>query len=64
MDELFGRDNFVATVIWEKTDSPRGWMPTTSRDAMTTILVYPRKSESFKIRRLADGEGVPGTTQR
>src|SRR5207253_7261869 len=23
MDELFGRENFVASVIWEKTDSPR-----------------------------------------
>ena len=23
MDEIFGRQNFVATVIWEKTDSPR-----------------------------------------
>jgi len=23
MDEVYGRDNFVANVIWEKTDSPR-----------------------------------------
>ncbi len=23
MDEIFGRQNFVATVIWEKSDSPR-----------------------------------------
>lgn len=23
MDEVFGRNNFVATVVWEKTDSPR-----------------------------------------
>jgi adenine-specific DNA-methyltransferase len=39
MDELFGRDNFVATVIWEKTDSPRmdAKMFSVRHD---TILVY------------------------
>ncbi len=57
MDELFGRENFVASVIWEKTDSPR-------MDANyfsgrhDTILVY-RKSEAFKIQRLDDGDGIP-----
>lgn len=57
MDELFGRENFVASVIWEKTDSPR-------MDANyfsgrhDTILVY-RKSEAFTIRRLESGTGIP-----
>jgi adenine-specific DNA-methyltransferase len=23
MDEIFGRENFVATIVWEKADSPR-----------------------------------------
>ena len=49
MDEVFGRDNFVASIIWEKTDSPR-------MDAAyfsgrhDTILVY-RASDSFTVRR-------------
>jgi adenine-specific DNA-methyltransferase len=57
MDELFGRDNFVATVIWEKTDSPR-------MDAKTfsvrhdTILVY-QASPAFTVNQLvATDEGT------
>lgn len=57
MDELFGRDNFVASVIWEKTDSPRMDADYFS-GRHDTILVY-RKSEAFRIRRLGAGEGVP-----
>lgn len=57
MDELFGRDNFVATVIWEKTDSPR--MDAKSFSVRhDTILVY-RASEAFTVNRLvATDEGV------
>jgi len=50
LDEVFGRDNFVATVIWENTDSPR-------MDAKQfsvrhdTILVY-RASPAFTVNRL------------
>jgi adenine-specific DNA-methyltransferase len=57
MDELFGRDNFVATVIWEKTDSPRmdAKMFSVRHD---TILVY-RASEAFIVNRLvATDEGA------
>ncbi len=57
MDELFGRDNFVATVIWEKTDSPRmdAKMFSVRHD---TILVY-RASEAFTVNRLvATDEGA------
>ncbi len=57
MDEIFGRDNFVATVIWEKTDSPR-------MDAKAfsvrhdTILVY-RASDAFAVNQLvATDEGA------
>ncbi len=57
MDELFGRDNFVATVIWEKTDSPRMDADYFS-GRHDTILVY-RKSEAFRIRRVDTGDGVP-----
>lgn len=57
MDELYGRDNFVASVIWEKTDSPRMDADYFS-GRHDTILVY-RKSSAFRIRRLADEDGVP-----
>lgn len=56
MDELFGRDNFVASVIWEKTDSPRMDADYFS-GRHDTILVY-RKSSAFRIRRLDSG-GTP-----
>lgn len=50
MDEVFGSDNFVANVIWEKTDSPR-------MDASyfscrhDHVLVY-RSSEATKFNHL------------
>ncbi len=50
MDEIFGSDNFVATVVWEKSDSPR-------MDAQyfsgrhDFILVY-RRSDGFVMSRL------------
>ncbi len=50
MDELFGRENFVAAVIWEKTDSPR--MDSKSFSVRhDTILVY-RRSEAFAVNLL------------
>lgn len=57
MDELYGRDNFVTSVIWEKTDSPRMDADYFS-GRHDTILVY-RKSAAFRIRRLAGEDGVP-----
>lgn len=57
MDEVFGRDNFVATVIWEKTDSPR--MDAKSFSVRhDTILVY-QASDAFAVNRLvATDEGA------
>jgi len=51
LDEVFGIDNFVATVIWEKTDSPRmdAKLFSTRHDY---IHVY-RKSQDFVVNRLA-----------
>jgi adenine-specific DNA-methyltransferase len=54
MDELFGRQNFIATVVWEKSDSPR-------MDAQyfsgrhDYILVYAA-SEAFRLNRLGIGD--------
>lgn len=50
MDELFGRENFLASVIWEKTDSPRMDAAYFS-NRHDTILVY-RRSEEARINRL------------
>jgi adenine-specific DNA-methyltransferase len=50
MDELFGRDNFVATVIWEKADSPRMDAALFS-SRHDSILVY-RKSDAWIPNRL------------
>lgn len=57
MDEVFGRDNFVASVIWEKTDSPR--MDAKSFSVRhDTILVY-RASAAFTVNPLvATDEGA------
>ena len=54
MDELFGDSNYVATVVWEKADSPKmdadGF--STRHD---TMLVYCKDSSTFAVRRLQTG---------
>jgi len=51
MDEVFGPENFVATVIWEKADSPRNSARQFSEDH-DYILVYSRDPE-WAPKRLA-----------
>jgi adenine-specific DNA-methyltransferase len=54
MDEVFGAENFVATVIWEKTDSPR--MDSKSFSSRhDCVHVYSRSAE-FSVN------GLPKTT--
>lgn len=52
MDEVFGCDNFLGTVIWEKSDSPR-----MDADFFSSrhdfILVYARNRATVQFRRLA-----------
>lgn len=43
-DEIFGRPNFVASIIWEKADSPRNSARQFSSDH-DYILVYSKKPE-------------------
>lgn len=74
MDEIFGVENFVATVIWEKSDSPRNSARQFSEDH-DFILVYskspdwapsrlPRTDESNSIYTNPDvdprGEWIAG----
>ena len=46
-DEIFGRDNFVSTVIWEKKFSPQNdakWLS----DSHDFILVYAKKKSTWR----------------
>lgn len=49
MDEIFGRRNFVTTVIWEKADSPRNSARQFSSDH-DYILVYAKSPEWVPIK--------------
>lgn len=50
LDEVFGADNFVGNVVWQKSDSPR--MDTKSFSVShDTVSVY-RKSDTFQLHRL------------
>ena len=74
LDDLFGEENFVATVIWEKADSPRNTARQFSEDH-DFILVYsarpewapaklPRTEEANSIYSNPDndplGDWIPG----
>lgn len=56
MDEIFGRQNFVATVIWEKADSPRN-DATEFSTRHDSVLVF-KKSEAFRLARLPAGDSA------
>ncbi len=58
LDEVFSPSNFVAEVVWQKTDSSRNDFPKPSADH-DIILVY-RKSESWVMNRL----GALGRNER
>lgn len=52
-DEIFGRPNFVASVIWEKSDSPK----MDSRHFSSRhdyVLVYAKSIDALKLARLPD----------
>lgn len=50
LDEVFGSNNFIAEVIWQKADGPRNDANFFSSDH-DTICVY-RKSDTFAVNRL------------
>ena len=47
MDDLFGAENFIATVIWQKVFSPKNTAATFSEDH-DYLIVYARHKESWK----------------
>ena len=52
MDEVFGRGNFVANVVWEKSDSPKmdSQLFSTRHDH---LLAFAKSSVAFRLKRLA-----------
>lgn len=59
MDEVFGRGNFIDTVIWQKSDSPRNSSRQFSSDH-DYILVYSRNREWIprKLLRTAEADAI------
>jgi adenine-specific DNA-methyltransferase len=58
-DEVFGRNNFVSTVIWEKKFSPQNdakWLS----DSHDFILVYAKSKESWKPNLLPRTTAMDG----
>lgn len=51
MDEVFGRSNFVSTVVWQRTNSPRNSAKHISQD-VDYILVYAQNIEKLQMNLL------------
>ncbi len=57
-DEIFGRGNFVANVIWQKKGSRSNdakWFS----DNHDFIMVYAKDKQKWKLNRIAREEGIP-----
>ena len=51
LDELFGRENFIATIVWQKTTSPRN-DATHFSVSQDYLLVFAKDSDEFTTGRL------------
>lgn len=51
MDEIFGEENFLANVVWQRAFSPKNDARFFS-DSHDHILVYAKKSDKFEIGKL------------
>lgn len=58
MDEIFGRQNFLSNVIWEKADSPKMDSKFFS-SRHDHILVYAKKLECCNLNRIIEIENIP-----
>jgi adenine-specific DNA-methyltransferase len=58
LDEIFGEENFLGTVIWEKADSPKMDADyfSTSHDYM---IVYAKEKASVIFKRLGEDDDEP-----
>jgi adenine-specific DNA-methyltransferase len=55
MDEVFGPENFIATVIWHKMDSPKNTARHFSEDH-DYVLVFAKNAELWRPNGLARTE--------
>ena len=55
MDEVFGRNNFVATVIWQKKYAPKSDSKYLS-ESHDYVVVYSKQKDLFSINRLSKTE--------
>lgn len=53
MDEVFGRDNYVTTFVWQKVDSPNDNKPSIAPNH-EFILCYEKVAKSAGLRKLGD----------
>ena len=56
-DEVFGRDNFINTVIWEKKYAPQGnaqWFT----DSHDFILVYAKEKQTWRPNLLPRSDAM------
>lgn len=51
LDEIFGRDNFVVTAVWERTTSARNDVQLFSVD-QDYVLIYSKSRSTFGLNRL------------
>lgn len=57
MDEVFGNNNFIATVIWQKMDSPKNTARHLSEDH-DYIVIYALKAETWRPGRIQRNEAM------
>jgi site-specific DNA-methyltransferase (adenine-specific)/adenine-specific DNA-methyltransferase len=57
MDEIFGRENFIATIIWQKIDGPKNSAMYLSEDH-DYILLYAKSAHSWRPNKLTRTEAM------
>jgi adenine-specific DNA-methyltransferase len=57
MDEIFGRENFIATVIWQKIDGPKNSAMYLSEDH-DYVLLYTRNARLWRPKKLTRTESM------
>lgn len=55
LDEIFGSENFISTIIWEKSDSPR-MDATYFSSRHDFILLYSKNRDLFKMNKILKEE--------
>lgn len=62
MDELFGPENFIATIIWEKSDSPR--MDAHNFSVRHDYIIVFSAGPQFRVNRISQDEIPEHYTER